>query len=523
MLETDILVIGSGISGLSYAIKMSELMKNVKIIIVTKNTPIETNTKYAQGGLAVVIDLLKDSYKKHIQDTLIAGDGLCDKKVVETVINEGPLRLKELIHWGVKFDKNQKGKFNLIKEGGHSENRIVHHKDITGFEIEQVLLNSIYNKKNINILSNHYVIDLITNKNLEKEEKNDLNTCIGAYVLNKKKIITIKSKITLLATGGAGHVYKNTTNPMIATGDGIALAFRSGAQIKNMQFFQFHPTAFYNNINGQLFLISEAIRGFGAKLRLMNGSLFMKKYDKREELASRDVITRAINHELKISGDKYVGLDCTNLDKKKFLNHFPNIYYFCKNKGLDLFKEYIPVVPAAHYMCGGIKTDLNGLTTIQNLFAIGECSYTGLHGSNRLASNSLLEAIVFAHRGAIQTKNLLINNKFNTKLVSENYNKLNSKNNFDLDNKLFISNIKTDLQFLMSDLVGIIRNNRGLLIASEKKKTIYKSMKKLRDLYFLCPEIEELRNLLEVSDLIIKQSIKQKENRGTFYNSDFNI
>lgn len=522
MLTTDILIIGSGISGLTYAIKIAKKqLSNHKILIVTKNNSSESNTKYAQGGLAVVTNLLQDSYKKHIEDTLRAGDGLCDEKIVKIVINEGPMRFQEIITWGVNFDKNTKGNYSLVKEGGHSEHRIVHYKDMTGFEIERALLQHISYNKNINILTHHYAIDLITKSEI-KTTKNKKNiTCYGAYIFNKykKKVITIYSKITILATGGSGHVYQNTTNPLIATGDGIGLAFRAGAKIKNMQFFQFHPTALYHKFNKKLFLISEAIRGFGAKLRLINGKEFISKYDNRKELASRDIIARAIDNELQKSGDKYVTLDCTHINKITFLKHFPNIYNHCINKGINPLTNYIPVVPAAHYMCGGIVTDINGLTTINNLFAIGECSYTGLHGANRLASNSLLEALVFSHRSAIKTIEILQKHNFNNTNLKQIPNWINKKITIN-NTKILISVIKKDLQNLMSTLVGIVRNHHTLEIAAKQEKKIRLSIQKIYKLSIISPELIELRNLIEVAYLIIHQSIQQKENKGTFYNQD---
>lgn len=522
MLETDVLVIGSGISGLSYAIKIAERLPNIKILIVTKDDEEESNTKYAQGGLAVVTNLFQDSYKKHIEDTFLAGNGLCDEEVVKVVITEGPDRFHEIIKWGVQFDKNKQGGYNLGREGGHTANRIVHHKDITGFEIERALLKSVANNQNINILNHHYVIDLITEHHIKiSEESESKITCFGAYVLNKKKnkIITVRSKITMLATGGAGHVYKNTTNPPIATGDGIGLAFRAGAEIKNMQFFQFHPTAFYSKLDGRLFLISEAVRGFGAKLRLIGGKAFMHKYDTREELASRDIVARAIDNELKISGEEYVGLDCTNLDEKRFLKHFPNIYNHCIKEGINPFKQYIPVVPAAHYMCGGIIANLDGASSIKNLFTVGECAYTGLHGANRLASNSLLEAMVFGHRSAIKTIELLKSNKFNLELFKQ-IPDWNSEGMRVTDEMVLISYIKKELQHLMSDLVGIVRSKSRLQRAAQREREISASIKELYNLSILSPQLSELRNLVAVSHLIIHQSIEQKENRGAFYNKD---
>ena len=395
---TDYLVIGSGVAGLTFAVKIAEKFTDRNIVIVTKANEDESNTKYAQGGVAIVLDKEEDSFKKHIKDTLIAGDALCDEDVVKMVVKEGPDRLKELLLWGANFDVNDAGKFDLGKEGGHSEYRIVHHKDITGYEIERALLSKAHQLENISILSHHFAIDLITNHHIKNYNADDLN-CFGAYIFNQKlgKIFTIKANSTLLASGGIGCVYGHTTNPVIATGDGIAMAYRAKARIKDMEFVQFHPTALYDAKGESSFLISEAVRGFGAYLRNTKGHRFMPDYDARAELASRDIVSQSIDSELKKSGESHVYLDCTHLDMEAFTKHFPNIYNKCLEHHIDIKEDWIPVVPASHYLCGGIEVDKKGKTTIKNLFACGECSRTGLHGANRLASNSLLEALVYAH------------------------------------------------------------------------------------------------------------------------------
>lgn len=404
MIKTDYLVIGSGIAGLTYALRVAHHNKNHKVVIVTKDEEGESNTKYAQGGIATVHDLDIDSFEQHIQDTLIAGDGLCNEDVVRMVVEEGPDRLQELIDWGVQFDENKTGDFDLGKEGGHSQNRILHHKDITGYEIERALLIMISKTPNIEMLEHHYAIDFITEHHLKTKvpERNTDITCFGAYVLdrNTNKVRTIVSKITMIASGGSGQAYTTTTNPSIATGDGIGMAYRAKAEIEDVEFVQFHPSALYQfPQESPAFLISEAVRGFGARLRTVKGEFFMRKYDEREELASRDIVARAIDTELKASGDEYVFLDCTHLDYKKFKKHFPNILKKCKSLGIDIRKKWIPVVTAAHYICGGVKVDAHGRTTIKNLFGCGECTSTGLHGANRLASNSLLEALVYSQIG----------------------------------------------------------------------------------------------------------------------------
>lgn len=522
MLSTDVLVIGSGISGLSYAIKIAQKLPEAKITIVTKADDDESNTKYAQGGVAVVTDFENDSFEKHIEDTLRAGDGLCKREAVEVVVKEGPIRFREIVSWGAQFDKSDLGTYDLGREGGHTENRVVHHKDITGFEIERALLAVVEKTPNIQLLSHHYVIDLITEHHVPGAEFDKFNlNCFGAYVLDvhAQKIKKLTSKITLMATGGCGHVYKNTTNPLIATGDGIGLAHRAKAKISNMQFIQFHPTALYSNRAGQLFLISEAVRGFGAKLRTKDGEPFMHKYDEREELASRDIVARAIDNEMKERGDDYVCLDCRHLDREKFLAHFPNIYEKCKEEGLDMFKDLIPVVPASHYLCGGIDVDLNGQSSIKNMFAVGECTNTGLHGANRLASNSLLEAMVFGHRAALKTVELLQEDNFHYDKIQQ----IPEWNDEGLQvpkEMVLLNYLKKQLQIMMSDLVGIVRSNERLALAKDQEEEIYKAVKEIYKMNVLSPQLSELRNLVSVAWLIITQSMEQKENRGAFFNKD---
>lgn len=523
MIKTDVLVIGSGISGLSYAIKISEQLPDAKITIVTKAEEDETNTKYAQGGLAVVTDFSKDNFEKHIEDTMRAGDGENNRDVVAMVIKEGPDRFQELVEWGTRFDKKEDGEYKLGREGGHTEFRIVHHKDITGAEIERALLEYCNKSENIEILDYHYVIDLITqhhipNKTFDKENIH----CYGAYVLDQKnkKIKKITAKATMVATGGAGHVYKNTTNPIIATGDGIAFVHRARGKVCNMQYIQFHPTAMYSKRDGMLFLISEAVRGDGAKLKTKNGEKFMHKYDEREELASRDIVARAIDNELKISGDEYVGLDCREMDKEKFIEHFPNIYQKCMDEGIDPFKQLIPVVPASHYLMGGIVVDKDGQSSIKNLFAVGECSNTGLHGANRLASNSLLEGLVFGHNAAMKTVELLHLDEFNY-FDLQNVPEWNDEGMKVMEEKVLITYLRKQLQEMMSDLVSIVRSNDRLKLAQKKQKEIFDAVTELYNYSVISPELSELRNLVNVSYLIIKNSLEMTENKGSFYNKDF--
>src|SRR5580765_2379700 len=407
-MQTDFLVIGSGIAGLSYALKVAEKFPDKKIIILTKTTADETNTKYAQGGVAVVNDPEHDSFDKHIEDTLIAGDGLCNERIVEIVVKEGPDRVNEVIEWGAKFDKDPDGDYKLGKEGGHSAFRILHHKDITGKEIERALLAAINRSSNIQLINHCFVVDIITQHHLGylvTKSTPDIE-CYGVYVLNLQtnSIEKILAKTTLIATGGNGQVYRTTTNPSIATGDGVAIVYRAKGRIENMEFIQFHPTALYEpGVRGQAFLITEAVRGDGGILRNKNGEAFMERYDPRKDLAPRDIVARAIDNEMKRTGTEHVWLDCRHMNLEKFIHHFPNIYKKCLSIGIDVSKQMIPVAPAAHYSCGGIKTDEWACTSIINLYAAGECASTGLHGANRLASNSLLEAMVFGHRAYLHT------------------------------------------------------------------------------------------------------------------------
>lgn len=513
MIQTNYLVIGSGVAGLTFAVKIAEQFPDKTITIVTKANEDESNTKYAQGGVAVVLDAKEDSFQKHIDDTLLAGDGLCDEAVVELVIKEGPQRLKELIDWGANFDSNDHGKLDLGKEGGHSEYRVVHHKDITGYEVERALLHRVHQLPNVTMLTHYFAIDLITEHHLKISNPHNLS-CYGAYVLDQKtgKIEAMKADSTLLASGGIGCVYGHTTNPVIATGDGVAMAYRAKAKIKDMEFIQFHPTALYDAEEGPSFLISEAVRGFGGYLRNKDGHRFMLDYDDRAELASRDIVSQSIDSELKKSGDTHVFLDCTHLDIKKIKSHFPNIYKKCLIHHIDIEKDWIPVVPASHYLCGGIEVDTKGRTSITNLYACGECSRTGLHGANRLASNSLLEALVYAHniykyhvKHPPQSTQVTIPewNDHGTSIPKEH---------------ILIQHNLRKLQALMRDYVGIVRSNDRLKKASTNLDLIYsevdRSYKESKVNTVLC----ELRNMINVAHLIINQSMERKENRGGYYN-----
>lgn len=518
MTETNFLIIGSGAAGLTLAVKLAEKFPKKKITVVTKAHQSESNTKYAQGGVAAVFDLKEDSFQKHIEDTLIAGDRLCDKVIVEMVIKEGPLRLKELMEWGAKFDTNPDGEISLGREGGHSEYRVIHYKDTTGNEIERALLERSNQLQNIRILPHHFAIDLITEHHFS-EEKPKILSCYGAYVLDQisGSVFTIKADCTTIASGGIGQIYGHTTNPAVATGDGIAMSYRAKARIKDMEFIQFHPTALYDGKNGASFLISEAVRGFGAFLRNKNGERFILNYDDRGELASRDIVSQAIDSEMKKSGQDCVYLDCTHLDIHAFKLHFPNIYETCLQKDIDLEKDWIPVVPAAHYLCGGVAVDVDGKTSIKNLFACGECSYTGLHGANRLASNSLLEALVYADRiFNYISKNLPLRT---TILVPD----WNDEGTIMISGSQILPQKTIELQLLMRRFAGVVRNTKDLKNASEQLEILYFETESLYQQHKLNTALCQLRNMVNVAHLIIQQSLIRKENRGGYYNEDYNI
>ncbi len=520
-METDFLVIGSGIAGLSYALKVAEKFPDKKIIVLTKTTADETNTKYAQGGVAVVNDPEHDSFEKHIEDTLIAGDGLCNQRIVEIVVKEGPDRVNEVIEWGAKFDKDPDGDYKLGKEGGHSAFRILHHKDITGKEIERALLAAISRSSNIQLINHCFVVDILTQHHLGyliTKSTPDVE-CYGVYVLNLQtnSIEKILAKTTLIATGGNGQVYRTTTNPSIATGDGVAIVYRAKGRIENMEFIQFHPTALYEpGVRGQAFLITEAVRGDGGILRNKNGEAFMERYDPRKDLAPRDIVARAIDSEMKRTGTEHVYLDSRHMGKEKFLEHFPNIYEKCLSIGIDITKDMIPVAPAAHYSCGGIKTDEWGRSSIKNLYACGECASTGLHGANRLASNSLLEAIVFAHRCYIDaTENI------QSISLEKNIPDWNARGTSKPKEMILITQSLKELQLVMSDYIGIVRNDIRLQRAMRRIDLLWEETEQLYQTSTLSPQLLELRNLISVGYLIVKGATFRKESRGLHYNTDY--
>ncbi|MFL5751797.1 MAG: L-aspartate oxidase [Bacteroidia bacterium] len=510
--KVDFLVLGSGIAGLSYALKVAD---QGQVFIITKSNEDESNTKYAQGGIAAVM-YEGDTHEKHIADTLNAGAGLCNEEVVRMVVTEGTLRVKELIEIGANFDKKQSGEYDLAKEGGHSDHRILHYKDVTGKEIERALLAKVREHRNIKILDHHFAIDIITQHHLGEivTSKTPGIRCYGAYVLNTKTnvIETILAKITIMATGGAGHVYATTTNPKIATGDGIAMVYRAKGHVKDMEFMQFHPTSLYNPGENPSFLITEAIRGFGAVLRTIDGKEFMQKYDERKSLAPRDIVARAIDNEMKMRGEDFVFLDCRHLDRKGFIEHFPNIYRKCMEIGIDPFAHMIPVVPAAHYLCGGIIVDTNGRSTIQDLYAIGECSCTGLHGANRLASNSLLEAVVYAHRAAIHSIAAKEQSSFEEKIPD-----WNAEGTDHPEEMILIIQSLREVQAIMSNYVGIVRSELRLQRAFDRLEILYKENETLYEKTIVSPKLCELRNVICIGYLIIKHARMRKESVGLHY------
>lgn len=527
--EADFFIIGSGIAGLSFALKVADFGK---VVLVTKKEAIESNTNRAQGGIASVFSNL-DSFDLHIQDTLAAGDGLCHQDVVEMVVKDGPDRIRELIALGVKF--NTKGEkdtcgesmpgdieFDLGREGGHSQNRIVHAHDMTGKEVESVLLSRVKNHKNIMLLENHIAIDLITFSTRLKSEQittTHEQYCCGAYVLDRETnlVKTIRAKITLLATGGTGKVYLYTSNPDIATGDGIAMAYRAGASVANLEFVQFHPTCLYHP-EAKNFLISEVVRGEGGILLTTSGERFMEKYDPQKDLACRDVVARAIDTELKKSGDDSVFLDISHKDSDFIKKRFPNLYEKSLEYGFDMTAEPLPVVPAAHYMCGGVVTDTAGRTDINRLYAIGETACTGLHGANRLASNSLLEALVYADTSA---KAAIAEIQSSREIVVPPVTPWDDTGTTDSDELVTVSQNWDEIRRFMWNYVGIVRTNKRLSRAKHRIELIHNEIKEYYWDFRMAPDLIELRNIATVSELIIKCALNRKESRGLHYNIQY--
>lgn len=524
MPQYDFLVIGSGIAGLSYTAKIATYFeqkgKDIKIAIITKTVAEESNTKYAQGGIATVWKD-DDSFDKHIEDTMVAGDFLSDRKAVEIVVREAPERLKELIDYGTNFDKKADGTYDLVKEGGHSDQRILHHKDSTGNEIERALLETVKAHKSVDLFTHYFAVDLITQHHLGEKITKDTpdKKCFGAYVFNTKtgETETFLAKTTLLATGGIGQVYQSTTNPTIATGDGISMAYRAKALVEGMEFIQFHPTSLYQPGKKPSFLISEAVRGHGGILKNIDETTFMERYDERLSLAPRDIVARAIDSEMKINGVDHVYLDTRHLEAEDFKHHFPMIYDYCKdNLNLDITgKDMIPVVPAQHYLCGGVKVNEHSQTNINYLYAAGECSSTGLHGANRLASNSLLEAIVYAHRAFLASIETFEDNVLPTNIPD-----WNDDGTTHPEELVLVTEMARELESIMSNYVGIVRTDRRLKRAYDRLELIYIEHEELYKQSKISVQICELRNMINVAYLIIKDARARHENRGLHYNLD---
>ena len=515
--QYDYLVIGSGIAGMSFALKVAH---TGRVALICKTKLEEANTYLAQGGVASVTNLAVDNFEKHIEDTMIAGDQLSDINAVKKVVEGAPAQIEELIKWGVDFDKDETGAFDLHREGGHSEFRILHHQDNTGAEIQESLIEAVKRNPNIDIFEGHFAIEIITQHHLGKivtRRTSDI-TCYGAYVLNPKsgKVDTYLAKVTLMATGGVGAVYKTTTNPLVATGDGIAMVYRAKGTVQDMEFVQFHPTALYHPGDRPSFLITEAMRGYGAVLRNLKGEEFMHRYDPRLSLAPRDIVARAIDSEMKLHGDDHVYLDVTHKDPEETKHHFPNIYRKCLSLGIDITKDYIPVAPAAHYLCGGIKVDDNGESSIKQLYAVGECACTGLHGGNRLASNSLIEAVVYAEAAARHAMSVINHYTYRTDVPAWN----DEGTRLPEEMVLITQSIK-EVNQIMSTYVGIVRSNLRLDRAWNRLDILYEETERLFKRSKASREICELRNIINVGYLIMRQAKERKESRGLHYTIDY--
>ena len=520
MRRFDFLVVSSGVAGMGYALQVAESGRG-RVALVCKTNIEEANTAKAQGGVASVTNLEVDNFQKHITDTLIAGDYISDRRAVEQVVKRAPEGIRRLVQWGVNFDRKENGDFDLHREGGHSEFRILHHADDTGFEIQRGLIEAVKQHPNITLLEHHFAVEIITQHHLgvEVTRRTPDIECFGAYVLDPDthKIDTILSRVTVLATGGIGAVYSSTTNPNIATGDGIAMAYRAKATVQDMEFVQFHPTALYHHGETHpAYLITEAMRGYGGILRLPNGEEFMQKYDRRLSLAPRDIVARAIDKEMKIHGLDHVCLDVTHKDPEETRHHFPNIYAKCQSIGIDITRQYIPVAPCAHYLCGGIKVDLDACSSIKRLYAIGECSCTGLHGGNRLASNSLIEAVVYAEAAANHSLAHLEEYAFN-EAVPE----WNDEGTMTNEEKVLIAQDIKEVGQIMSNYVGIVRSNLRLKRAWTRLDLLYEETEELFKRVKATPDICELRNMINVGYLITRQALERKESRGLHYTTDY--
>ena len=512
----DYLVIGSGIAGMSFALKVAD---KGRVALMCKTTLDEANTALAQGGVASVTNLEVDNFDKHIEDTMIAGDYLSDPEVVRKVVTEAPGQIRQLIEWGVNFDKKDDGTFDLHREGGHSEFRILHHADNTGFEIQESLIKAVRSNPNIDIFENHFAIEIITQHHLGKivTRRTPDITCYGAYVLTPDgEVDTFLARVTLMATGGVGAVYQTTTNPLVATGDGIAMVYRAKGTVSDMEFIQFHPTALFHPGDRPSFLITEAMRGYGGVLRNLRGEEFMHKYDPRLSLAPRDIVARAIDSEMKQYGDDHVYLDVTHKDPDETRRHFPNIYRKCLELGIDITTDYIPVAPAAHYLCGGIKVDLNAQSSIKRLYAVGECSCTGLHGGNRLASNSLIEAVVYADAAARHASEHISGYD-----LRDDIPEWNDEGTRHPEEMVLITQSIKEVNQIMGTYVGIVRSNLRLDLAWNRLDILYEETERLFKESKASREICELRNIINVGYLIMRQAKERHESRGLHYTVDY--
>lgn len=514
----DYLVIGSGIAGMSFALKVAR--EGAKVALVCKTTLAEANTALAQGGIASVTNLLVDDFDKHIHDTMVAGDWLSDPAAVSRVVKGAPDQIKELIAWGVNFDKTADGSFDLHREGGHSEFRILHHADNTGFEIQRGLIEAVRSCPQIDVFEHHFAIEIITQHHLGKRVTRHTPdiSCYGAYVLDldSGNVDTFRAKVTVMATGGVGAVYQTTTNPLVATGDGIAMVYRAKGTVSDMEFIQFHPTALFHPGDRPSYLITEAMRGYGAVLRNKRGEEFMHKYDPRLSLAPRDIVARAIDSEMKLHGDEHVYLDVTHKDPEETRRHFPNIYAKCLSLGIDITKDYIPVAPAAHYLCGGIKVDGDGQSSIRHLYAIGECSCTGLHGGNRLASNSLIEAVVYADAAAKHAAA-----EIDHISLRDDIPQWNDEGTRHPEEMVLITQSIREVGQIMATYVGIVRSNLRLDRAWNRLDILYEETEKLFKCSKASREICELRNIINVGYLIMRQAKERRESRGLHYTVDY--
>lgn len=514
----DYLVIGSGIGGMSFALKASR--RGHKVALICKTTLEEANTYYAQGGVASVTNLEVDDFEKHIHDTMVAGDWLSDPEAVKKVVTGAPEQIRELVGWGVDFDKKEDGTYDLHREGGHSEFRILHHADNTGAEIQLSLVERVRQDPNIDVYDHHFAVEIITQHHLGKvvTRRTPDITCYGAYILNEDtgKIDTFLSRVTVMATGGVGAVYTTTTNPLVATGDGIAMVYRAKGTVKDMEFIQFHPTALYHPGDRPSFLITEAMRGYGAVLRTLDGEEFMQKYDPRLSLAPRDIVARAIDSEMKLHGTDHVFLDVTHKDPEETKKHFPNIYEKCLSLGIDITKDMIPVAPAAHYLCGGIAVDTNGESSIQRLYAVGECSRTGLHGGNRLASNSLIEAIVYADAAEKHSASVISGYDFRTDVPE-----WNDEGTAHPEEMVLITQEAKEVSQIMAYYVGIVRSDLRLKRAWNRLDILYQETEDLFKRSKPTRQLCELRNIINIGYLVMRQALERKESRGLHYTVDY--